>query len=483
MPPSCPLHALLDSVPRRYRLASAAGAGVANGHAASLARVIERLQTTLAAGHEPGSPLCDAFVAALDGLIREALRPREGDPAFQAAVLAYRLPVVREYLALDGVAAADRRKAQAVVDALAHPRKPARLAPGDASAQLAQLHAAAMAGDWLQVAQLAQALPLLPEVADIDDLALALRALGADPALARLCRAQALARDPQVCRHRSLRAQLGPRAGSDEAGAQARLARQRGAMVETLAAHALRAVADYLGRLEGAATAGDAPRYRVVTSLRVPAGLAAEADRAKAEWDAVLLRRVDPAQVTPVRAQAGAAATQADPAAFWDICLVIEAKASVEAATTDLPRLLRGLRLLARARPDQAYAFSTQQGMVQVRGASLAALPVTQATLAERVLYCSDAPADAPHAGLHAASRTQLLSAPACLAYAAALSAGRPADKNDLAPLWQALRHDARWRPVLNLAAMRQLARSLMVHPDDLLAAVARQSTPAGASA
>lgn len=482
MPSPCPLHALLDAVPRRYRLAGAA-ADVAAGHAASLAQVIGRLQAMLAAGQEPDPPLRDAFVASLDGLIRDALSPQGADPAFQAAVLAYRLPVVREYLALDGGAAADRRRVQAVVDAWAHPGKPARLAPGDASTQLAQLHAAARAADWWRVAELARNLPLLAEVAIIDDLASALRALDADPALARLCRIETLARDPQVCRYRSLRAQLGPRAGSDEASAQARLARQRGAMVETLAAHALGAVADYLGRLEAAATAGDAPRYRVVTSLRVPAGLAAEANRAKTEWDAVLLRRVDPAQATAVHAQAGATATPADPAALWDICLVIEAKASVEAATTDLPRLLRGLRLLASARPDRAYAFSTQQGRVQVRGASLAALPVTEAALAERVLYCSDAPADAPPAGLHAASRTQLLSAPSCLAYAAALSEGRPVDPDDLAPLWQALRHDARWRPVLNLAATRQLARSLMVHPDDLAATVARLSKPAGASA
>lgn len=367
MPSPCPLHALLDAVPRRYRLAGAA-ADVAAGHAASLAQVIGRLQAMLAAGQEPDPPLRDAFVASLDGLIRDALSPQGADPAFQAAVLAYRLPVVREYLALDGGAAADRRRVQAVVDAWAHPGKPARLAPGDASTQLAQLHAAARAADWWRVAELARNLPLLAEVAIIDDLASALRALDADPALARLCRIETLARDPQVCRYRSLRAQLGPRAGSDEAGAQARLARQRGAMVETLAAHALGAVADYLGRLEAAATAGDAPRYRVVTSLRVPAGLAAEANRAKTEWDAVLLRRVDPAQATAVHAQAGATATPADPAALWDICLVIEAKASVEAATTDLPRLLRGLRLLASARPDRAYAFSTQQGRVQVRG-------------------------------------------------------------------------------------------------------------------
>lgn len=467
-----PLRALLDAVPRRYRLAGAVGAvgtAAAGSHAGALARAIERLQATLAGGHEPGLLLRDAFVVALDGLIREALRPQDGDPAFQAAVLAYRLPVVREYLALNGGATADRRRVQAVVDALAHPAKPARLPPGQARTRLARLHAATMAADWGLVAHLAHALPALPEVALADGLASTLRALADDPALARLCRIEALGRDPAVCRYREIRARLGPRAGSAEATAQARLARQRGIAVETQAARALRAVAHYLDRIEGAATAGMTPRHQVVTSLRVPASLAAATDRAKTEWDAVLLRRADSAP--------------ADAVPLWDICLVIEAKASVEAATTDLPRLLRGLRLLARAQPDQAYAFSTQQGVIQVRGTSLAALPVAEATLAEQVLYCSDAPADAPQAGLHAASRMQLLSAPTCLAYAAALGEGQAVDQDMLAPLWQALWREARWQPVLNLAAMRQLARSLMVHPDDLLATVAQRSAPAGASA
>ncbi|MFY4257635.1 hypothetical protein ACOTCG_08560 [Achromobacter xylosoxidans] len=233
-------------------MAGGIGAGGADGHAAALARVIECLQAELARGLESGPPLRDAFVAALDGVIREALRPRDGDPAFQAAVLAYRLPVVREYLALKGGAAADRRKVQSVVDALAHPRKPPRLGPGEARTWLAQLHAATATQDWRRAAQLAQALPARPEVAAIDDLASALRALGGAPALIRLCRIEALMRDPEVCRYRSIRAQLGPRAGSDEATAQARLARQRGAVVETQAAHALRAVAGYLNRLEGA---------------------------------------------------------------------------------------------------------------------------------------------------------------------------------------------------------------------------------------
>ncbi|MFY3679241.1 3-deoxy-D-arabino-heptulosonate 7-phosphate synthase [Achromobacter xylosoxidans] len=464
MPTTAPLHAILHAVARRYRVSGATAGPATHDHAGALARIIERLQAVVSAGGEPGSSWRDAFLTALDGLVRDALRPDGGDPAFQAAVLAYRQPEVRAYLALRREAAADSRKMRTTADALAHPRKPARLAPGPARELLAQLHAATTTGAWREVAEAARALSSMPQVTTLDDLASALRTLRDDPALARLCRGEALAAAPAVQRYESLRARLGPRAGSNEASAQALLARQRGVAVEAMAARALEAVARYLDQAEGPQASAAEPRYRVVTSLRVPAGLAADADRAKTEWDGVLLRR-------------------ADPAPLWDVCVMVEAKASVEAATTDLPRLLRGLRLLARAQPGQAYAFSTQQGMIQVRGASLAALPVTEATLAQQVLYCSDAPVDAAPAGLHAASRMQLLSAPSCLAYAAALSEGRAMDKNDLAPLWQALRHDPRWRPVLDLAAMRQLARSVMVHPDDLLATVARLSTPAGASA
>lgn len=454
MPTSALLRAILHAVPRRYRVSGPAGVLAPDDHAGALARLIERLHAVVGAGGAPETSWQDAFVTALDGLIREALRPNGGDPAFQAAVLAHRSPQVRAYLALRRQASADARKVRAAADAVAHPRKPARLPPGPARMLLAQLHAATTAGAWRQAAQASQALPAMSEIAAVEDLALALRTLRDDPALVRLCRAEALGSDPDVRRYESIRARLGPRAGSDEAEAQALLARQRGIAVEAMAARALEAVAAYLDR---AAAPAAAPRYRVVTSLRVPAGLAADTDRAKTEWDAVLLRR-------------------ADTAPLWDVCLVVEAKASVEAATTDLPRLLRGLRLLAGARPEQAYAFATQQGTIQVRGASLAGLPVTEAALADQVLYCCDAPADGPHAGLNAAGRMQLLSAPTCLAYAAALSQGQSVDRRDLIPLWQALRHDDRWRPVRTLAAMRQLARSLMVHPDDLLATVASAS-------
>lgn len=463
MPPASPLSALLHTVVRRYRIPRPRAAALAAdcGPGATLARTIEQLQAAQAAGQPPDPALREAFITALASLVRAALRPEDGDPAFQAMVLEHRYSQVREFLALRRQEASDRRQLRTAVDALAHPRKPPRMATDTARALLADLHAAATAAAWPRMTCIALALEGMPEVKHAAGLEPALRALLQSPALARLERIDALSRDPRVRQYTSIREKQGPRAGSDEASAQGQLARQRGVAVEVLATRALEAVARYLDQAQADPDGpGNAarPRYRVVTSLRVPAELAADADRAKTEWDAVLLRRAEgPASCPPL----------------WDICLVVEAKASVEAATTDLPRLLRGLRLLARAQSNAVYAFAAQQGRVQVRGASLAALPTREAALADAVLYCCDAPADGPFAPLNAASRMQLLSAPASLAYASALAEGAPLDADMLAPLWLDLQRAARWQPLLGLAAMRERARSLMVHPDDLLAAAA----------
>ena len=156
---------------------------------------------------------------------------------------------------------------------------------------------------------------------------------------------------------------------------------------------------------------------------------------------------------------------------LWDVCLLIEAKASVDAATTDLPRLLRGLRLLAQAEPDASYSCATQQGQSGC-AAPRCALPQEMENLADAVLYCCDAPDETWTPALNAASRMQLLSAPPSLAYATLLAAGEPADARMLEPLWQDLRQNPRWQAMLNLGATRRLARELMVHPDDLLASI-----------
>ena len=154
----------------------------------------------------------------------------------------------------------------------------------------------------------------------------------------------------------------------------------------------------------------------------------------------------------------------------WDVCLLVEAKSSVDAAATDLPRLLRGLRLLAHADDGDVYAFKTQQGMVALRGASLAALDGDGMTLASRVLYCCDAAADSAPRLLSAASRMQLLSAPASVEFASRIAADQQAGAEGLEPVWDELLASPRWSPVLHQYAMLRQARELMVHTDDLLA-------------
>src|SRR5690606_37183457 len=133
------------------------------------------------------------------------------------------------------------------------------------------------------------------------------------------------------------------------------------------------------------------------------------AERAKSEWDAVLLRQTK----------------RANESSVWDVRLLVEAKASVDAATTDLPRLLRGLRLLAHAEEHAVYAFKTQQGSVSLSGSSLSLLPTHEADLSRSVLYCCDEPDVAAPRWLSAASRMQLLSAQASLEFAGAV-AGTP---------------------------------------------------------
>ncbi|KAG1257227.1 hypothetical protein G6F65_015994 [Rhizopus arrhizus] len=100
--------------------------------------------------------------------------------------------------------------------------------------------------------------------------------------------------------------------------------------------------------------------------MLVPASIPASAERAKSEWDAVLLRQTRTDAATPV----------------WDVCLLLEAKASIDAATADLPRLQRGLRLLAHADDNAVYPFQTRQGVMHLRGASLRALPADPSDLA-----------------------------------------------------------------------------------------------------
>lgn len=465
-PPPALLDDTLRAVARRYRL-PAIGAVTDRIHEANpttaLAVTIEQARLSLANGEVPSAALKHLFIESLARMVRDAIRPDAGDPAFQAMVLRHRVPHVREYASLAARAEQDRRLVLAAVNAVAHPNKPQRHASGPQREAMTGLHAAASASSWAALHDTVRGLLAMPAISNEAPNAMsnaaplqpALAQLLHSPALERLRRLEALSADAQVRQYRTLWDRQGPRSGTATATAQGVSSRQRGAAAEALAAQALRALAQRLNDAEGT-SAPDRVPFRVVTSMRVPASLPASHERAKTEWDAVLLRQAETNDETPA----------------WDVCLLVEAKASVDAATTDLPRLLRGLRLLAHAEKHVVYAFQTEQGTVRLRGASLSALPTDETGLANKVLYCSDAPAESNPRVLGAASRMQLLSAPATLEFASKLIETQQADSRDLEPVWHQLLESPQWSAVLNQYRRLRQVREWMVHADDLLAAI-----------
>jgi len=457
--PSNPHPLLADTlhrVVRRYRLPATpdtqAGAESLQpaDPATTLAITIEQTRTSIACGTAPSPGQQHRFTHALADLIHEALLPIGGDAAFQAILLRHQAPQVQEYASLSAQIDQDRRSIHAIVNAIAHPAKLERRQADAQRDQLARLHALKDAADWSALADTARQL--------VDSGALDTRAaqglarLLASAELDRLQRLAALGSDIEVQQYQALLDRQAPRSGTDAAIAQGSAAQLRGACVETKAAQVLDALAEVLNK-----TAPAQPPYRVVTSMRVPAAMPGSTDRAKSEWDAVLLRQAAPIDGKPC----------------WDVCLLVEVKASIDAATTDFARLLRGLQLLASADRDTVYTFATHQGEVSLHGASLADLPTEVSELPGTVLYCSDAPADTRPRLLSAASRMQLLASDTSLEYAGKVASGQTPDLRDLEPVWHALLASPRWRAVLDQYQGLYKVRSLMVHLDDLSAAIA----------
>ena len=464
--PSNPHPLLADTlrrVARRYRLPAspdmlaAAASPQPTDPATTLAITIEQTRATMARGMAAGPDQHYRFTHALADLIHEALLPIGGDAAFQAILLRHHAPQVQEYASLSAQIDQDRRSIHAIVNAIAHPAKLQRRQADAQRDQLARLHALKDAADW---AALADTTRQLVDSAVLDDMRVAqgLARLLASAELDRLQRLAALGSDIEVQQYQALLDRQAPRSGSDAAIAQGSAAQLRGACVETKAAQVLDALAEVLNK-----TAPAQPPYRVVTSMRVPAAMPGSTDRAKSEWDAVLLRQ----------------APSIDGKPCWDVCLLVEVKASIDAATTDFARLLRGLQLLASADRDTVYTFATHQGEVSLHGASLADLPTEVSELPGTVLYCSDAPADPRPRLLSAASRMQLLASDTSLEYAGKVASGQTPDLRDLEPVWHALLASPRWRAVLDQYQGLYKVRSLMVHLDDLSAAIdeARRSS------
>ncbi|WP_313624283.1 3-deoxy-D-arabino-heptulosonate 7-phosphate synthase [Achromobacter sp.] len=455
MPPS-PTPALLDqilhAVARRFRVPPlpAWTLGLEESDpSTALAIIIEEARQALAGGTPPEPALQWRFCKALAQLIREAMRDSRGDPVFQAMVLRHRAPRVREHASLYAHADRDRRAVRTAVDAMAHPGKLRNMPVGALREALAQLYGAAASGAWTTLADDAARILATPEQAQDPAIAAGLAKLLDEQALAHLRRLDELAADPLVQRYQTLWDKQGPRPGTPEAAAQGLRSHRRGVAVEALAEQAMTALAQRLAHATG-------DSWRVAASLRVPASIPGETERAKTEWDVALLHRPH----------------DADTGNDWDVRLLVEAKASTDAANTDLPRLIRGLRLLANADPHTVHTFKSRQGPLRLRGASLRALDTDEAALDRSVLYFSDAPADARPRLLGAAGRMQLLSAPASLDFAGRMTDGQSPAPQLLEPVWRELLESPRWSAVLNQYPLLRRVRSLMVHADDLMAAI-----------
>lgn len=439
----------LRLAPRRYRmppLPAGADAAAALGTDVALAFALEGARSAADAGTAPPAALQDLFTRALATAIRDALAPQGGDAAFQALVLRAQDPAVQEHVRLSAARAGHARRVRSAIDAFAHPGKLAAMQPPQRRQALERLHALASTDDWEALHD-----ELRAQAADgaAGEGNPALPTLAAQPELQALLRLQSLQRLDAVRRYRALCALQGPDAGSAAASAQGQASARAGEDAEQRAAEALAAVAQQLDRLAGGASG----RYRLLRSLRPPAGFPGAAAKAKDEWDAAIVH---------APSAAGAA----------EIVLLVEVKASPAAATPDLGRLLRGLQRLAEAEPGQAYAFPSAAGDIRIAGGSLRALRPQGLALPPHVIYACAAPPEVQPPWLSAATRGVLLAQPASIAFAQALAQGDAPSPEVLAPVWHALPTAAHLRSALHQFQTARAAREAMLHPDDLLAAL-----------
>lgn len=440
------LDLLLEQIPRRFRVPAVPQLAESPTYADVIADAIEAARVSINEGVAAVDEHGRRFVHAMTHLIKDALG-QPGDPVFQAKMLELQSPTVQEYIELLAQAEQDKRTIRAAINSHAHPEKLLRSGTPRLAVVMADVHDIVASSSWDHLPKALERAMSSRDVRAAPEVLKSLSGLPENPALQRLQRAQTLEADPRVQQWQRLRDQAGPRSGSQDAMLQGSTAKQRGRRVENLAAQALQLMAHQLDE------AAESPvTHRVVTSLRVPAALLSGVNRAKAEWDAVLLRKASPTS--------------------WDISLLVEAKSSADSIATDLPRLKRGIDLLAGADPSISYTFETQQGTVAIRGATLSALPRDQTDLKHLVLYCCEGPAEARPRLLSAAGRMQLLFADESLRYAQAIEQEQPGDTRLLYGLWRQVLHADEWKAVRNQYATLHQACELAVHPDDFLAAM-----------
>ncbi len=443
----------LDQAPRRYRMPALppdAAAAAAIGPEAVLAFAIETARRCTERNEVPAAGLRARFTAALAHVVRKALDPADGDPAFQALVLRQRQPEVGEYVQRTAHAETDRRTVQASVDAVAHPGKLRNMPAGPRREALERLHALAEAQDWPALRAHAGQLAAQAPAGEVR-LQRSLTTLLGQPSLSALERCAELQPLAAVQRYRALCERTGPAAGTTEALAKGNAAGRRGTTAEAACVSALAELARALDRPEG-----PEPTHRVARNLLLPAGFPGAAANAKNEWDAAIVRA----------AVAGGDAV--------DIVLLAEVKASPEAAVADVSRLVRGLRRFAATEDGAAYALPCAEGLLQVTGASLRRLQAPGYELPPQVIYCCTASSEArPHL-LHAASKAVLLTEPASVAFACAVDAGEDPPPDALDPVWLDVLNAPRLRSVLHQYDTARAVREAMFQPDDLHAAAAR---------
>ncbi|HVE53174.1 MAG TPA: hypothetical protein VNB23_07290 [Ramlibacter sp.] len=455
-PPELLLTALRDA-PRRYRMPALppdAGAASDGGAEVALAHAIEAARTAADASTLQAAPLRHLFTRALAALIAEALVPGGGDPAFQALALRARDPDVDEHVRLAAQHVADRRAVRAALDPVGHPGRLRAVPDDDTRRALSALHALALDGAWTTLrghgAALLERGVLPDETRDV------LQGLLMHAGLQRLARAETLRTRAAVRHYQELCERRGPAAGSQAAAAQGRAAARTGGEAEEDTVRAFRRIAQLLKAHDASAAA-----YRAVASLRTPRGFPGAPDKAKDEWDAAI--------VCPAGDTAGAG-----------IALLAEVKAAPAAAAPDFARLLRGLQRLAQADPGESYLFPSADGELRISGRSLRELAPAGQALPPHVVYCSSAAPESPVQMLSAASKAVLLSEPASLAFAQALTRGETPDPGALLPVWDALPRAPQLRSALHQYDTARAVREAMLHPHDLLQAVEAAATATG---
>src|SRR5690606_1800652 len=199
---------------------------------ALLAFAMESARMCIEVGDTPPEAFKALFIDGLKSLIREALDPHRGDPAFQAMLLQHVSPQVREYASLLALTNQDQRRVRSLVDAVAHPEKLRRSSAGPLADALAGLQRCTSEGSWQAVHQQASELLDDPALDSWPIVFATLRQLTSDPALTRLMRLDSLQTDNRVRQFGTLRYQQGPRSGTPEAAIQGAAARQRGSDAE-----------------------------------------------------------------------------------------------------------------------------------------------------------------------------------------------------------------------------------------------------------